>query len=73
MCRTDNVPKRLHDTTALLAGAGERLPVLVDQGDADNFLAEQLRTPLLEQACRTESEGHVGKLPVMAVGNRRSS
>ncbi|MDH4041932.1 MAG: S-formylglutathione hydrolase [Gammaproteobacteria bacterium] len=42
---------REYDTTALLAGAAEQLPVLVDQGDADNFLAEQLRTPLLEQAC----------------------
>jgi len=42
---------RQYDATALLAGAGEQLPVLVDQGDADNFLAEQLKTPLLEQAC----------------------
>jgi len=41
-----------YDTTALLAGATEQLPVLVDQGDADNFLAGQLKTPLLEQACR---------------------
>ena len=39
------------DTTELLAGATERLPVLVDQGDADGFLEEQLKTPLLEQAC----------------------
>ena len=42
---------REYDTTALLACASERLPVLVDQGDADNFLEEQLKTPLLEQAC----------------------
>jgi S-formylglutathione hydrolase len=42
---------REYDTTELLAGASEQLPVLVDQGDADNFLAEQLKTPLLEQAC----------------------
>lgn len=42
---------REYDTTALLAGASERLPVLVDQGSADNFLAEQLKTPLLQQAC----------------------
>jgi len=40
-----------YDTTALLAGASEHLPVLVDQGDADSFLVEQLKTPLLEQAC----------------------
>ena len=42
---------REYDTTALLAGASEQLPVLVDQGDADNFLAEQLKTPLLKLAC----------------------
>ncbi|HZV19846.1 MAG TPA: S-formylglutathione hydrolase [Sphingobium sp.] len=31
---------------------GARLPaLLVDQGDADNFLAEQLKTHLLEEAC----------------------
>lgn len=42
---------REYDTTALLAGAREQLPVLVDQGDADDFLAEQLKTPLLKQAC----------------------
>ena len=41
---------RAYDSTALLAASSERLPVLVDQGDADNFLAEQLHTPLLEQA-----------------------
>jgi len=40
-----------HDAVALIEG-GARLPeLLVDQGSADNFLAEQLRTPLLEQAC----------------------
>ena len=32
--------------------SGARLPdLLVDQGRADNFLAEQLRTWLLEKAC----------------------
>jgi S-formylglutathione hydrolase len=41
---------RAHDSTALLAASSERLPVLVDQGDADNFLEEQLHTPLLQQA-----------------------
>jgi len=40
-----------YDAVALIA-AGARLPdLLVDQGGADNFLAEQLRTPLLEAAC----------------------
>ena len=41
---------RAYDSTELLAASSERLPVLVDQGEADNFLAEQLHTPLLEQA-----------------------
>ena len=39
-----------YDTCALLRDARERLPLLVDQGEADNFLTEQLKTPLLEQA-----------------------
>jgi S-formylglutathione hydrolase len=43
---------RQYDTVELLAVAEERLPVLVDQGDADDFLEEQLHTPLLEQAAR---------------------
>lgn len=29
------------------------LPILVDQGDQDNFLQEQLKTELLDAACRT--------------------
>ena len=41
-----------YDTCALLSQASERLPILVDQGDADNFLEQQLQTPLLEQAAR---------------------
>ena len=41
-----------YDTVELVAKAkaNERLPVLVDQGDADNFLAEQLKTQLLVNA-----------------------
>ena len=31
-------------------GAQERLPVLVDQGAADDFLEQQLKTHLLQQA-----------------------
>lgn len=42
---------REYDACELLAGADERLPLLVDQGDADGFLQEQLRPELLEQAC----------------------
>ncbi|AMG73521.1 S-formylglutathione hydrolase [Sphingopyxis granuli] len=41
-----------YDACALIDG-GARLPdLLVDQGDADTFLAEQLKTPLLEESCR---------------------
>ncbi|GMV28400.1 MAG: hypothetical protein AMXMBFR59_05250 [Rhodanobacteraceae bacterium] len=44
------------DACALIDGAEERLPLLVDQGEADEFLATQLRPELLEQACR--ATGH---------------
>ena len=36
-----------HDTVELLKQSPSKIPVLVDQGEADNFLAEQLNTPLL--------------------------
>ncbi|MBA2663871.1 MAG: S-formylglutathione hydrolase [Bradymonadaceae bacterium] len=39
------------DACALIASAPERLPLLVDQGTADQFLALQLRPELLEKAC----------------------
>jgi S-formylglutathione hydrolase len=39
-----------YDTTALIRSATEHLPVLVDQGEADNFFEEQLKTGLLQQA-----------------------
>lgn len=40
-----------YDACALIEG-GARLPdLLVDQGDADTFLAEQLKTHLLEESC----------------------
>ncbi|TBW33208.1 S-formylglutathione hydrolase [Azotobacter chroococcum] len=38
------------DACALLAEAKERLPILVDQGDADGFLVEQLRPEALQAA-----------------------
>ena len=42
---------RRHDAVALIED-GARVPaLLVDQGDADTFLAEQLRPALLAQAC----------------------
>jgi S-formylglutathione hydrolase len=42
---------RQYDSTELVRGATQKLPALVDQGGADNFLEEQLKTPLLQQAC----------------------
>ncbi|MBR0565499.1 S-formylglutathione hydrolase [Azoarcus sp. L1K30] len=39
------------DATELIATAGERLPILVDQGEADGFLAEQLKPEALREAC----------------------
>lgn len=46
---------RRYDTTALIEDSEDdaaKLPMLVDQGEADPFLAEQLRPELLEAACR---------------------
>jgi S-formylglutathione hydrolase len=39
------------DAVALIADARERLPLLVDQGDADEFLIAQLQPERLAQAC----------------------
>ncbi|BBD96538.1 S-formylglutathione hydrolase [Sphingobium amiense] len=47
---------RRHDAVALIED-GARLPdLLVDQGDADPFLAEQLRPELLAEACRSAGQ-----------------
>lgn len=42
---------REYDAVELVAQAQEKLPLLVDQGLADNFFEEQLRTGLLKDAC----------------------
>jgi S-formylglutathione hydrolase len=39
------------DSCELIATARERLPILVDQGDADQFLQQQLKPEALEAAC----------------------
>jgi S-formylglutathione hydrolase len=44
------------DSCELIASAPERLPLLVDQGEADDFLAEQLKPQALQAAC--EAAGH---------------
>ena len=47
----DRAAKRRHDAVALIED-GARVPeILVDQGDADSFLAEQLRPELIATAC----------------------
>jgi S-formylglutathione hydrolase len=40
-----------HDACALIDGGARVADLLVDQGEADQFLAEQLRPELLEAAC----------------------
>ncbi len=45
-----------YDACALIAG-GARLPdLLVDQGEADNFLTDQLKTHLLKEACEAAGQ-----------------
>ncbi|MAL95767.1 MAG: S-formylglutathione hydrolase [Haliea sp.] len=39
------------DSCELIRAGARQLPLLVDQGESDNFLVEQLRPELLEQAC----------------------
>jgi len=52
------------DSIALIAAARERLPLLVDQGDADQFMATQLRPDLLQAACA--AAGHPLQLRMRA-------
>ncbi len=39
-----------HDAVELIQSGGSKLPILIDQGEADNFLAEQLKTELMVNA-----------------------
>ena len=39
-----------YDATALLEAAQERLPILIDQGDADDFLQKQLKPEIFAAA-----------------------
>ncbi len=47
---------KAHDAVELVKSAKEKLPLLVDQGEADEFLDSQLRPHLLREAC--EAAGH---------------
>jgi S-formylglutathione hydrolase len=40
-----------HDATALVEAGARTAPILIDQGLADSFLAEQLNPALFEAAC----------------------
>lgn len=46
----DKAQWKAWDACELLAQAEERLPLLIDQGEADSFLTEQLKPELLEAA-----------------------
>ncbi|WP_288458310.1 S-formylglutathione hydrolase [uncultured Sphingomonas sp.] len=47
----DRAAQRRHDAVALIEDGARVTELLVDQGDADAFLAEQLRPELLAAAC----------------------
>ena len=53
---SDEAAWRGWDAVALIADAPERLPLRVDQGDADEFLARELRPELLQTA--SDAAGH---------------
>jgi len=40
-----------YDASYLVSTAKVKLPLLIDQGDADTFLEEQLKPPILQAAC----------------------
>jgi S-formylglutathione hydrolase len=42
---------KAHDSCELIRAGAQHLPLLVDQGSADQFLAEQLKPELLQVAC----------------------
>ncbi len=48
----DRAAWRGHDAVALIEDGARVAAILVDQGEADPFLAEQLRPELLDAACR---------------------
>ena len=48
---TDRAAWRAYDACALIADGARVAEILVDQGEADGFLAEQLKPTLLAEAC----------------------
>lgn len=53
-----------YDATELLSDLAERLPLLIDQGKDDSFLAEQLSTETFSQAC--QKHGHPATINMRA-------
>ncbi len=49
---SDRETWKAHDACALIESGQRSGEILVDQGDADGFLVEQLKPELLEQACK---------------------
>lgn len=49
---TDREAWKQYDATELVKTAKERFPILIDQGDGDQFLKEQLRPELFQAACK---------------------
>ena len=47
----DQTVWQAHDSVELIKDATERLPLLIDQGADDDFLAEQLKPELIETVC----------------------
>lgn len=52
----DTAAWKQYDTVELLKSAQEKLPLFIDQGTADEFLEEQLRPELLQEAAK--ATGH---------------
>jgi S-formylglutathione hydrolase len=52
----DRAAWRRHDATALIEDGARLADILVDQGGADSFLAEQLKPELLRAACEAAGQ-----------------
>jgi S-formylglutathione hydrolase len=52
----DRARWRRYDATALIEDGARAPEILVDQGEADGFLADQLKPELLEEACRAAGQ-----------------
>lgn len=53
---TDQVRWAAHDACELVKADSSNASILIDQGSADNFLQEQLRPHLFEEACKVSGQ-----------------